>query len=102
MAELYCLDGRLITEKPEIRVGDKIYTVDNRMSVFLKLSDALKDAGGRGGELRTALEHGLGESAAAEIMAMDLSVAAAQSVLRLTLAAMQGITEEEAERRFQG
>lgn len=30
MAKIYTLDGKLLTERPEIRIGDKIYAVDDR------------------------------------------------------------------------
>lgn len=30
MGKLYTLDGKLLTETPEIRIGEKVYPVDNR------------------------------------------------------------------------
>lgn len=30
MGKLYTLDGKLLTETPEIRIGEKVYPVDSR------------------------------------------------------------------------
>ena len=44
MGKLYTLDGKLLTETPEIRVGEKIYPVDNRKKTVTKILDAAASA----------------------------------------------------------
>ena len=44
MGKLYTLDGKLLTETPEIRVGEKIYPVDNRKKTVTKILDAATSA----------------------------------------------------------
>lgn len=41
MSKLYTLDGKLLTETPEIRIGEKIYPVDNRQKTVAKLQSAI-------------------------------------------------------------
>ena len=35
MGKLYTLDGKLLTETPEIRIGEKVYPVDSRQKLSL-------------------------------------------------------------------
>ena len=37
MAKMYTLDGALLTGAPEVRIGDKVFHVDNRVSTVKKL-----------------------------------------------------------------
>ena len=101
MAKLYAMDERLLTEKPEIRIGDRVYAVDNRMRTFEAMNGALNEPGGNGREFEIVLRHALGEKAYEEISDMDLSFPAMHRVVVLIMAAMQDITEEQAESRFQ-
>ena len=41
MSKLYTLDGKLLTETPEIRIGEKIYPVDNRQKTVAKLQSTI-------------------------------------------------------------
>lgn len=36
MAKLYTLDGKLLAERPEVRVGDRCYPVDDRQKTVKK------------------------------------------------------------------
>ena len=44
MAQLYTLDDKLLTEVPEIRVGDKVYPVDNRQKTVMAIQRAMEAA----------------------------------------------------------
>ena len=37
MGKLYTLDGKLLTETPEIRIGEKVYPVDSRQKTVKKM-----------------------------------------------------------------
>ena len=97
--KFYTIDGALLTEKPEIRIGDKIYKVDNRMSTVKRLGDEIKKS--QDEEMDITIRLILGESAYTEIMAQDLSVLAMQEIVITISAAVSEITVEEARKRFQ-
>ena len=42
MAKLYTLDDKLLTEVPEVRVGDKVYPVDNRQKTVMAIQRAME------------------------------------------------------------
>ena len=99
MAKLYTLDSALLRDVPEIRVGERIYFVDNRMSTFLAMNKLIRERG-ETCEFEIVVKAALGEDAFLEIAALDMPFAAAQQLVILILAAMQDITEEEAKARF--
>ena len=37
MGKLYTLDGKLLTETPELRIGEKVYPVDSRQKTVKKI-----------------------------------------------------------------
>jgi len=98
---LYEVDRVLLESKPEIRIGDRVFAVDDRMSTFAKMNRALAEAKTELTEFDIVIGNGLSEEALAEIRGMDLSFAAMHRVVVLIMAAMQGVSEEEAKRRFQ-
>jgi hypothetical protein len=100
MGKLYTVSKEMLAEKPEIRIGDKVYTVDDRMRTVEKMDGALRAAENKGKEFEMIIGCALGEGALAEIMAMDLSFSAMQRIVILVMAAMQDISEEAAEKRF--
>lgn len=99
MGKRYAIDKALLTEKPEIEIGNKIYVVDDRLTTFEKLNKALEKA--KDNEFDVIFANFLGEAAAKEIKEMDLSFAATQKLSAYIMAAVQDITVEEAEARFQ-
>lgn len=103
MSKLYTLDGKLLTETPEIRVGEKVYPVDNRQKTVVKLMNATKNIGKEydQGAMQKALALAFGEDAAKEIDGMDLPFPAYQRLFELVMAAMTGEEPEEIEARFQ-
>jgi hypothetical protein len=98
--KLYTLDKKLLTERPEIRIGEKVYAVDDRLKTFEAMNTELSSDAASNSELKIIIKHALGESAVEEIFSMDLSFAAMQKIVILIMAAMQDITEEVAEKRF--
>lgn len=98
MAKMYTLDNKLLTEKPEIRIGDKVYAVDDRAKTVKKLKD-LKEEGDNASNI--IFEMALGKDAAKEIEAMELSMAAEMSLVEIITAAMLGEDTEVVKARFQ-
>lgn len=91
----YTLDGALLTETPEVRIGDKFYKVDNRTSTVKKLQSTSQD------DVDGILELAFGEQAQ-EIIEMDMPFPAMLELTMITVAAMTGETVEEVRARFRG
>lgn len=103
MSKLYTLDGKLLTETPEIRIGEKIYPVDNRQKTVAKLQSTIgsqKSAEDPMGSVADVLRLALGERAAQEIEEMNMPYPAYQQLFELVMAAMTGEDLEEAGARF--
>lgn len=103
MAKLYTLDHKLLTDTPEIRIGEKIYAVDNRQKTVKKIQEAAKDiqkddpyTG-----IDKVLELSLGAKAAKEIDEMDMPYPAYQKMFELVMAAVTGEDPETIAGRFQ-
>ena len=102
---MYKIDGEKLDRRPELRLGDRIYSVDNRLSTFRKISLMLsenEELGQRNDEFEVVVGQALGACAYDEILAMDLPFAAMQELVIIILAAIQDLTPEEARRRFRG
>ena len=100
MAKIYTTDGKLLTETPQIQIGDKLFAIDNRKSTYDKMQEAVSNAK-NGNEERIILEHAFGKEQMKEIDAMDLSVKGMMNLLTYVHAAIFDISYEEAEARFQ-
>lgn len=96
---VYTLPDELINSKPEIRIGDKIYKVDDRMKTVRKFSK-LSQKDGDDGDIEM-IKLALGEKAAKEIDAMDLPYPAYTELIMLISAAMTGEQPEDVRARFQ-
>lgn len=90
MGKLYTLDDKLLIGSPEIRIGDKVYPVDDRIKTVKKM-EGLKDD-------TEILKLAFGVKAAKEIDDMNLPYSAYAQLVRLVASAMTG--EEVAETRF--
>ncbi len=104
MAKLYTLDEKLLADTPEIRVGDKMYPVDNRQKTVKKLMGInAKETNGQqvSEQMDEVLKLALGPKAFGEIDRMDLPFPAYQKLFELVMAAMTGEDAEEMEERFQ-
>lgn len=99
MGRLYTIDDKLLTDTPEIRIGDKIYPVDDRQKTVKKL---MKAAGDSTESIDEALKLALGDKAYREIDAMNLPFPAYQRLFTTLIAAVTGETPEAVEARFPG
>lgn len=103
MAKLYTLDHKLLTDTPEIRIGEKIYAVDNRQKTVKKIQTAAKnvqqDDPYEG--MEKVLELALGAKAAQEIDELNMPYPAYQRMFELVMAAVTGEEPETIADRFQ-
>lgn len=101
MAKLYTLDDKLLTEVPEVRVGDKVYPVDNRQKTVMAIQRAMEQTGAEpAAQMSAALRLALGEQAERELAERDLPYPAVQALFALVLAAVTGEEAEAVQRRF--
>lgn len=103
IGKLYTLDGKLLTETPEIRVGEKIYPVDNRKKTVTKILDAAAGAtkNTSADVIDRCLELALGKPAAKELNEMDLPFPAYMQLFTLVISAATGEKPQDVEQRFQ-
>ena len=107
MGKLYTLDGKLLTETPEIRIGDKVYPVDDRQKTVKKLMKLQTQVSGSSDPNETdrltmeAFRLAFGDKAAKEIDDMNMPFAAYQCLFELVISAMTGEEPEEIDARFQ-
>ena len=74
MGKLYTLDGKLLTETPEIRIGEKVYPVDSRQKTVKKILALADDESVPMGErIDEALKLALGDENAVEIVPFPVS-----------------------------
>ena len=98
MGKLYTPDQKLLTNPPEIRIGEKIYPIDDRTKTVMaatKLDTANVE------NVSKILELALGQKAAKEVEEMNLPFAAYQQLLEIIIAAMTGEEPEAVAARFQ-
>ena len=103
MAKLYTLDHKLLTDTPEIRIGEKIYAVDNRQKTVKRIQEASKQIGNDDpyASIDKVMEMALGAKAAKEIDEMDMPYPAYQKLFELIMAAVTGEEPESIAERFQ-
>ena len=103
MGKLYTLDHKLLTETPEIRIGEKIYAVDNRQKTVKKIQEAAKDINKDDpySGVEKVLELALGAKVAEEIDKLDMPYPAYQKMFELVMAAVTGEEPETIAGRFQ-
>ena len=101
MGKLYTLDDKLLTEVPEIRVGDRVYPVDNRQKTVMAIQRQMEVDGAEPAEqMAAALRLALGEKAQRELEERNLPYPAVQALFTLVLAAVTGEEAEVVARRF--
>lgn len=102
MARMYTFDNKLLCGSPELRIGDKVYSIDDRKNTVKKAMKLFKK--NSDDEMETSdeiLKLAFGKQYK-EIEAMDMSFAAYQELVLMTIAAMTGedpekLHKEEAE-----
>lgn len=102
MGKLYTLDEKLLIGTPEIRLGDKVYPVDDRQKTVKKLMKLTSNEKGIEKNMDEVLKLAFGEKAAKEIDERDLPFPAYQKLFELVIAAMTGEEPAEVSARFQG
>ena len=94
MAKMYTLDSKLLTGTPEIRVGDKVYPVDDRQKTVKKILDICdKNAEKKDLDMIAPKDY-------KEIEAMNMPWAAYQQLFTLVISAVTGEDAEKTEARF--
>lgn len=105
MAKMYTLDEKMLIGTPEIRIGDKIYPVDNRVKTVKKVIK-LYENDEENVDVDTAdkiLEYAFSSKDCKDIMDMNMPWEAYQQLITLVVSAMTGedIEEEVKDNRFQ-
>lgn len=102
MAKLYTLNSELLVGTPEIRIGEKVYPIDDRQKTVRKILALCEQIGGGTDfdKLDEIFKLAFAKNYK-EIEALELSWAAYQELLTLVLSAAMGEEPEEINRRFQ-
>lgn len=92
MGKLYTLDNKLLTETPEIRIGEKIYGLDNRHKTVTKVQNLMNGMNAENQEkkMREVLSLAFGTKESEEIDKMNMPYPAYQQLFVLVVAAMTG------------
>ena len=102
MGKMYTLDNKLLTETPEIRIGDKVYPVDDRVNTVKKILEISKNVSDDlYGGISKVLDLALGKKAAKEVEDMNMPFAAYQKMFELVMAAITGENVDVIADRFQ-
>lgn len=101
MGKLYTIDGKYLTGQPEIRLGDKVYTVDDRKKTVEKIVKISQSGKSDFEMMDEILKLAVGTAAFKEIADMDLSFSAYQKIFEVVMAAATGEEPEEVAARFQ-
>lgn len=97
MGRVINITDKLSTEKPIIQIGEDSYPVNDSMEVVLKFQELTGDET----SLKSAVELALGKTAAKKIKVEEMSVSNFKVLITAIMAAMQGMTFDEAASRFQ-
>lgn len=99
MARMYTFDKKLLCGSPEIRIGEKVYPIDDRKNTVQKVLALFEDkSGGDMEKSDEALKIAFGDNYS-EIEALDLSFKAYQNLVEMIIAAMTGEEPEDFEKR---
>lgn len=101
MGKLYTLDDKLLIGSPEIRIGDKVYPIDDRQKTVKKLMRLDQDKDKAVENTDEALKLAFGEKGFKEIDSMNLPYPAYQKLFEIVVSAMTGEEPEEVDARFQ-
>lgn len=102
MGKMYTLDNKLLTETPEIRIGDKVYPVDDRVNTVKKILEISKNVSDDlYGGISKVLDLALGKKAAKEVEDMNMPFAAYQKMFELVMTAITGEDVDVIADRFQ-
>lgn len=91
MAKMYTFDNKLLCGSPELRIGDKVYSIDDRKNTVKKAMKLFDKSNGEDNMEASdeILKLAFGKQYK-EIEAMDMSFTAYQELVLITIAAMTG------------
>ena len=101
MSKLFTVDDKLLTDRPEIRIGKTCYPVDDRKKTMEKIValEAKSDNGLESAD--KIIELALGTEAAEEIQKAEYSFAVHMQLVKFIVAAVTGEDPEGVAERFQ-
>lgn len=99
MAKIINISDKLSLEKPVIQVGDKTYPVNDSLETVLKFEEQYSDGDVSG--MVECMKIALGEAVCEELNFVKMSFKNIQVWFFAVMAAMQDMTYEEVEARFQ-
>lgn len=104
--KMYSIDNALLTETPEIRIGDKVYPVDDRQKTvekIIKLAPETSEDGKKDNVkmMRETFALAFGKEHSREIEDMNLPYPAYLRLFETVIAAITGETPEAVSKRFQ-
>ena len=98
---MYEICGEKLVRRPEVRIGDRIFEIDNRLSTFERINERLKNRDGDG-DFEIIIGEALGLAVYRELREMDLAYGVMYEIVIVILAAIQDLSVEEARARFRG
>jgi len=103
--KLYTLDNKLLCEGPEIRIGDKVYAIDDRQKTVEKVMALQKKMQNEDQQdisklMKEAFTLIFAAKAAKEIDDMNMHFPAYQKLFQLVMGAITGEEPEKVEERF--
>lgn len=102
MAKMYALDESLLIGTPEIRIGDKIYPIDDRQKTVKKVMKLCEENDTESIDIiENVFKLVFSKEHAKEIENMDISFKAYQELFMLVIAACTGEDPKSIEERFQ-
>lgn len=102
MGRMYTFDNKLLCGSPEIRIGEKVYPIDDRKNTVRKVLKLFEDKNGSDiDKADSAMKIAFGEKFK-DIEALDLSFKAYQELCETVIAAMTGEEPEDFEERKKG
>lgn len=98
MGKMYTFDSKLLCGSPEIRIGEKVYPVDDRKNTVKKAMELFSEKSESMDTVEKLFELAFGKKNAAEIEALDMSFKAFQKLSELVMNAMTGEEPDEADK----
>lgn len=97
----YKIEEKRLSCRPTICVGSDVYEVDNRLSAYERIMAGInKKKTEGGGQMQLILSQLLGKNAYEELLRKDLPYDVMLDICTMAMAALQGISLEEAKVRF--
>ncbi len=101
MAKMYTLDKKLLTGTPEIRIGEKLYPVDDREKTVKKIMAVCERDDKTADMIAEVFRLAFAPNDFKEIDGMNMPWAAYQQLFELVVSAVTGEEQGESEERFQ-